>query len=84
MAAYVLKSGADKSTLFLLLGIVSVVGSLVFLCLRVPTKLPANDAQGSELLNPSVALSRDSKAVNDGPLQEIKDTFYLMISRRML
>jgi fucose permease len=101
IAAYVLRSGADKSTLFLVFGVMAVVGALVFLCLRMPpdredaTKQTEADRQ-TELMNPSTMalsvgtelLSRNTSGATTveegGPIQEIKDTFHLMLSPRML
>ena len=98
-AALVLKSGAKQSTLFMLFAILAIVGSMLFCMLRTPKRLhsmseseqkvhdlTAHSNKNSYTSGPPALedSSDEGENPNSSPIQDIKDTFNLMISPRML
>jgi MFS family permease len=73
IAALILRSGANQSTLFIVFSVLSVLGSIVFLLLKQPKK------PEYEYLIGQIEISE----VSD-PIKDVKDTFALLISPKML
>ena len=70
IAGFILRSGANQSTLFIVFSVISVLGSMVFLLLKQPKK------PEYEKLNNDID---DQSEVSD-PVKDVKDTFALLIS----
>jgi MFS family permease len=73
VAGFILRSGANQSTLFIVFSIIAVLGSMVFLFLKQPKKPEYEKLNGSD----------DIPEVSD-PKKDVKDTFNLLISPKML
>ena len=73
IAALIIRSGANQSTLFIVFSVLAVMGSMVFLFLKQPER-PEDD----KLLE-----LNETSEVSD-PIKDVKETFALLISPRML
>ena len=81
-----MQQGGKKSLLFIIFGILAVVGSMLFCILRSPAK--EEKAEEKEKLNPSnrntVMSNEEPEEEIKSPIQDIKDTAKLLTDGKMI